>query len=135
MKAEQICEYLINKLKKHGITVQYYHAMTTSSIYIKVDYGVLHTIRIADHKGKKGLSYRYNVEVGKVGEMRIYKNNGVKRIFFPVDKLETLIAHIISDRQYIIKQLGGEVKYRDEMKVQYVMHYGNGGVWSKCKMG
>ena len=52
-----MCELLLEK----GFIVQRYDSVTTNSIYLKLDYGMCNSIRISDHKGKKHLSYMYNL--------------------------------------------------------------------------
>ena len=52
---------IINYLSNLGISIHIYHAFSTNSIYIKLDYGVLGSIRISDHDGKERYKYKYNV--------------------------------------------------------------------------
>lgn len=58
---EKVTNYLIKEFKKEGIIIQKYQSKTSLSVYLKLDYGVLNSIRISDHKGEKYLNYRYNV--------------------------------------------------------------------------
>ena len=73
MNEKQVANILIDKLKKLGFVVCIYNAISTNSIYLKLDYGVCCGIRIADHKGKKKYHYRFNV---------IKNFNGDKTVFF-----------------------------------------------------
>ena len=64
MKLKEIAIYLENKLLEQGFIIHRYDSYSTNSIYLKLDYGVMHSIRISDHKGKSYLSYKYNIEYG-----------------------------------------------------------------------
>ena len=64
MNEKQIAKVLVQKLLDMGFTVHRYNAVTTNSIYLKLDYGVCCGIRIADHNGKKKYHYRFNVVKG-----------------------------------------------------------------------
>ena len=55
---------LLNDLDYYGFILQYYEAYSTSSCYVKLDYGISNSIRIADHKGKDKYPYRFNLMVG-----------------------------------------------------------------------
>lgn len=57
----EIAEYVQNKLLEQGFIIHRYDAYSTNSIYLKLDYGVAHSIRISDHQGYGHLSYRYNI--------------------------------------------------------------------------
>ena len=61
MNEKQIAKVLIEELLKLGFVVHRYNAVTTNSIYLKLDFGVCCGIRIADHSGKKKYHYRFNV--------------------------------------------------------------------------
>ena len=59
MNEKQIAKVLVQKLLDMGFTVHRYNAVTTNSIYLKLDYGVCCGIRIADHNGKKKYHYTF----------------------------------------------------------------------------
>lgn len=72
MNEKQVAEILVEKLKESGFIVHKYNAVTTNSIYLKLDYGVCCGIRIADHKGKKKYHYRFNVIKNFEGDKTTY---------------------------------------------------------------
>ena len=72
MTGEEIATILTEKLSKLGFVVHRYNAVTTSSIYLKLDYGVCCGIRIADHDGRKRYHYRFNV-------IKNYKGDGLSK--------------------------------------------------------
>lgn len=53
--AAYVCDRLVGKVLIHR-----YDAYSTNSVYLKFDYGVANSLRIADHAGKEYLSYRFN---------------------------------------------------------------------------
>ena len=53
MTGKEVASILIQELISIGFIVHRYNSYTTSSIYIKLDYGLSCGIRIADHPGKK----------------------------------------------------------------------------------
>lgn len=53
--AAYVCDRLDGKVLIHR-----YDAYSTNSVYLKFDYGVANSLRIADHAGKKHLAYRFN---------------------------------------------------------------------------
>lgn len=62
-RIQQIADYVCKRLAGSMI-VHRYDAYSTNSVYLKFDYGAANSLRIADHPGKKYLSYRYNIILG-----------------------------------------------------------------------
>lgn len=111
---EHVANNLVNYFKKKGYVVHFYSSFTSSSHYIKLDYGLAHTIRISDHHGKKHLLYRYNLlkNIKKKQVKRIKK--GVVREYYPISDCETLIKNIERDKNRMLIQYGPE-SYRSSM--------------------
>lgn len=67
MKCNEAATLVIQKLieKMPDATIHRYDAYSSSSVYLKVDYGVGGSIRIGDHKGKDYLAYRFNLVIGR----------------------------------------------------------------------
>lgn len=91
-------------LRGRGATVETYKA-DTGSIYMRIDYGVAGSIRIADHKGKKHLKYKYQIihngKSNQVRELPYYnKAFGVEysRTLGTLSTMEKVVANIIKDR-------------------------------------
>lgn len=61
MTGKEVAKILTKKLVDLDFIVHRYNSKTTSSIYLKLDYGLACGIRIADHKGKEKYRYRFNV--------------------------------------------------------------------------
>ena len=64
MNIRDLMNKLLSDLDKEGFVLQYYEAYSTSSCYIKLDYGECNSIRIADHRGKDKYPYRFNLMIG-----------------------------------------------------------------------
>jgi len=98
-----IIDMIINTLKQHGIVIQRYNSITSNSVYLKLDYGVLKSIRISDHPSKKHLHYRYNLQ-RDLSKNRYDK--ATKRFFYPVSDVDKMIQQILSDRNDKKKRFG-----------------------------
>lgn len=61
LMARHFAEELCSELIQEGFIVHMYQAMTSSSVYIKLDYGACYTIRISNHKGIPKYDYRFNL--------------------------------------------------------------------------
>ena len=68
MNEKQMAKILIKELSELGFTIHRYNAITTSSIYLKLDYGICCGIRISNHSGKKKYHYRFNIVKGYNGD-------------------------------------------------------------------
>ena len=105
MSGKEIANILVQKLLAKGFIVHRYNSHTTSSIYIKLDYGLSCGIRIADHPGKKKYSYRFNVIKDYVGDKVIIKDGLICR-FYDFTELEEVIQAVQKERQEKINKYG-----------------------------
>lgn len=98
---------LCKALKKAGFVVHRLDAVTTDSIYLKLDYGVFKSIRISDHPGKSKYKYTFNLYAEYSGST--YKvDRGVDRYYFQVDDLRNILISIFEVRNALIKHYGQE---------------------------
>lgn len=116
MDVNAIANILIKKLLEKNFIVHRYNSYTTSSIYIKLDYGVSCGIRIADHPGKKKYHYRFNVIKDYVGNEVINRDNLVS-YFFDYTELDKVVNAIQTEKQLKINKYGID-KYKHYMKIQ-----------------
>lgn len=105
MTGKEIANILVQRLITEGFIVHRYNSHTTSSIYIKLDYGLSCGIRIADHPGKKKYSYRFNVIKDYVGDKVIIKDGLICR-FFDFAELEKVIQSVKQEKQDKINKYG-----------------------------
>ncbi len=114
MTGKKIANILIQRLLSKGFIVHRYNSHSTSSIYIKLDYGVSCGIRIADHPGKKKYSYRFNVIKDYIGDKVIIKNGLICR-FYDYTELEEVINAVQEEKQEKINKYGLQ-NYQKYMK-------------------
>lgn len=105
MTGNEIANILVRKLIAIDFIVHRYNSYTTSSIYLKLDYGLSCGIRIADHPGKKKYSYRFNVIKDYIGDKVIIKDGLICR-FYNFTELEEVIKAVQKERQKKINKYG-----------------------------
>lgn len=98
MTGIDIVNTLIPKLLDMNFIVHRYDAYSTSSIYLKLDYGVACGIRIADHPGKKKYHYRFNIIKNFKGDKVILKSGLISR-FYDFSELEKLLKDVQEEKQ------------------------------------
>lgn len=113
MNEKKIAEILTTNLKKLGFVVHRYDAYSTSSIYLKLDFGVCCGIRISNHNGKKKYHYRFNVIKDYKGDKITHFENLVS-YFYNFEELPQLLQKVIEEKEEKIKKYGLE-KYKTIM--------------------
>lgn len=130
MKA--IADEIQGKLLDMGFTVHRLDAYTTNSVYLKVDCGVCHTIRVSDHRGKGHLKFRYNIGTFVKKFRSVHDMH--RRYYFTVDEVDRLVRFVKCDRARAIDVLGGRKAYGEQ--VQRFRERGEAmteGFWTKCR--
>lgn len=125
MNIKRYARRIMKRLYDEGFSVLYYYSMSTSSVYIKLDYGVAHSITVRDHPGKKKYDYKFNVIDG-LDES--YSSDG--RHYFKPSDFEQLIESIKQNRDML----------KDKYGYYYNVYMGNGkkkvgvnkGFWQSC---
>ena len=105
MKCTDIADTLIQKLTNMGFIIHRYDAYSTSSIYLKLDYGLTCGIRISDHNGKRKYRYRFNVIKDFKGNKVILKDGLICR-FYDFTELESLLNDVQKEKQNKISRYG-----------------------------
>lgn len=124
-------DFLIKELKKEGIVIQRYNSKSTNSIYLKLDYGVLNSIRISDHKGKKHLNYKYNILTVCPYPIATKNNTNygeIVRYYFPLKEKNKLLNLILQERIQK-KSMYGDKNYRNFMDLKVAENYMKTGFW------
>lgn len=127
----EVAAVVVSKLKAAGFKIQRYDSYTTNSVYLKLDYGVAHSIRISDHDGKKHLQYRYNVLTDRVMIHRGFKHGALPRFYYGPLHLERLVEDILQARRGKMS-VYGESKYRRWMEESKVDNRERKGFWAQC---
>ncbi len=116
MNEKKIANILIQKLLKKNFIVHRYNSHSTSSIYLKLDYGLSCGIRIADHPGKKKYHYRFNVIKNYKGD-KVVVNGNLISYFFTYNELENVLDAVIKEKQNKVNKYGID-NYKRYMKAQ-----------------
>ena len=127
MNSKQTAEKLIKLLKDSKFHVLRYDSYSSSSVYIKPDAGLLGTIRIASHKGKSHLKYKYNVVVNKVGIADI----GDARSWFSPENVDILVAGLIGVKESTQDKQKYAATLKSTLRKNLLI---KPGFWSKCKV-
>lgn len=109
MSTETLLKKVKRALADAGIAMDVEKAITTTSIYAKLDNGALKSLRIGDHSGKR--KYHYGYEIGShiknyqefFGE---YDGKVYIRLKFPADQIEQLVDAIRLERTNKILKYG-----------------------------
>lgn len=88
--AAYVCDRLAGRVLIHR-----YDAYSTNSVYLKFDYGVANSLRIADHAGKKHLAYRFNIILNLV-EPKNDLSGRFPRNYYPPDMVDQVIEDILA---------------------------------------
>ena len=105
MDAKEVVNFLIKKLLDIGLIVHRYDSYSTSSIYLKLDFGLACGIRIADHPGKKKYSYRFNVIKDYKSDKVIVKD-GLICYFYDFNELDRVVEAVQNEKQQKINKYG-----------------------------
>ena len=116
MNGNKIAKILVEKLLEKNFIVHRYNSHSTSSIYLKLDYGLSCGIRIADHPGKKKYHYRFNVIKDYKGDKVVVKDN-LTSYFFTYNEIENVLDAVIKEKQQKVDKYGID-NYRRYMKMQ-----------------
>ncbi len=122
-----IIDGLISDLKNAGFVILRYDAYSTSSVYLKMDYGVAGSIRISNHRGKKHLNYRFNLRTDIESS---YSDSN--RNYYCLDDINCLIEDIINFRESRLTQYGAS-SYNHFMKENCIKGVQSKGFWQKAK--
>jgi hypothetical protein len=128
---KEIADKLVLRLKAEGFTVQRYDAFSTESVYLKLDFGIVYTVRISGHSGKKHLKYTYNLIAGHNGK-RMVKQDGTWRQFFNFNEVDALVTAIISWRKWVKEKYHPD--YPAAMEANRIKHEGSRGFWQQAKI-
>ena len=116
MDGKDVAKFLVERLLEMRFIVHRYNSYSTSSIYLKLDYGLSCGIRIADHPGKKKYRYRFNVIKDYEGDKVILKN-GLICNFYDFNELECVLDAVQNEREKKLDRYGLE-KYQKYMEEQ-----------------
>lgn len=126
---KNIAKLLVKDLKNNGFIVLRYDSYSTNSIYLKLDYGLSHSVRISDHTGKSGLSYRFNVLTSI--EKSFSEHGEKERHYYCKDDVSKLIQDILDHRDNQIAKYGFK-GYANFMKKNKLENADKKGFWKQA---
>ncbi|WP_341780475.1 hypothetical protein [Levilactobacillus sp. HBUAS70063] len=125
---------LVSFLRHNGVRIMRYDSYSSNSIYLKLDYGLLYSIRISDHRGKEHLRYRFNVIKGYKGPRYVPTKWGWQREFYQLepDDLNDLCMQILYMKEAKLREFG-PFRYQTLMEKRQRMHATEHGFWQMAK--
>lgn len=130
----KLAKYIQNRLIENGFTIQRLNAKTTNSIYFKLDYGLCNSVRISDHKGKKGYAYRFNIlKELPIKTIQYHSNGKFPRYFYSFDIADKMVSDIIKRREEQIQKFGAIIYEGLQLKNKKEKE-SNRGFWLKAKL-
>ena len=127
----KLADTIIKRLKAEGYYLLRYDAYSTDSIYLKLDFGVCNSIRIANHPGKEHLSYRYNIG-GYIDRYRC-QTGQYQMEFYPISDLVQMLDSIRKNRADKLYRYGREGYERLMLKNSAENAQNTKGFWAKAK--
>lgn len=125
-----IAEHIAKRLLEAGVDIRYYRAYSTDSRYMKLDDGVLNTVRISNHPGKQRLCYRY--EIGPhIKKRKTVMKNGYPSHLYPEADIDILIGNILAERMRRIN-VWGESRYASFREKNVRDNANAKGFWAKA---
>ena len=124
-------DFIVNYMRKAGVVVQRYDAMSTLSVYLKFDFGLGNSLRISDHRGKDNLTYKYNLRT----DVDTYYSNGegaTEHNFFPIDQAEAACRMILINRFRKIGKYGHEWYQRTMNEQPSMKAFQNNRFWKSA---
>ena len=125
-------DIIIQLLIDNGFAIQRYDAVSTNSVYLKIDYGVCNSIRISDHIGYSHLSYRYEMLIGKPNGREYIKKNGYWCTRYGANDYQKLMDDIVSNREKKLKRYGFN-GYNRLIEQSIKSNQGKRGFWQYAK--
>lgn len=139
MTPSQIADQISPRLLYYGFKVQRYDATSTDSVYLKLDYGVCHSIRISGHEGKQHLKYRYNIRTDPEWENRLdfeIDKSGDReylRWYCGLLNIDDILQKILTERELIVNNCGGYGNYSHYIEGARRKGQHTKGFWQKAK--
>lgn len=131
LKIKNMANYIVNILLNNGFVIQRYDAYSSSSVYLKLDYGVCNSIRISDHNGKENLCYRYNLIIGC--DNNIIEDKYI-RYYYNENSIDDLIMLILLDKKSKVNKYT-QGRYNSFMRKNRDEHASDAqGFWSQAKL-
>lgn len=134
-QVQTIADRLIGELKARGIVVHRTDAVNSASAYLKLDYGILGSVRISDHLGTgEVLGFRWNL-MSEIGEPYTTTDleQGHDRHWYGWVHLGDMIGHIERYRAQRQQQMGQEGYVVAMGRNEWNINRTRKGFWEKAR--
>lgn len=115
-KEKKVAKKIKKLLSKRGFLVHQHNSQTSKSVYIKIDRGMLPSIRISDHKRLNNDNCKYNV-IKNYNGVRNEIVNGREKKYYNFRNLRRLITDIELERNNKIITIG-YLRYKKILKTK-----------------
>ena len=122
-------DYVADLLCDNGCIVHRYDAVSTSSVYLKVDAGVACSIRLSDHEGNSRLKYRFNYLANVPGDNVEYAYDEMERSFYQAGAIDRMIEDILDlrEQRYLMYR-----DYDETVRLRFSEGANAKGFWQKA---
>lgn len=127
---KKLARKIQNKLLDEGFIIHRYDSFSSNSIYLKLNYGFAHSIRISDHKGKSHLDYRYNVLLNIEKHVTKRTAKGRNMYFYGPSCYADMVRFIIHTKKLLIEKYGD--RWYNFQVEKYSMNTSTTGFWSNA---
>lgn len=101
---KSLADDISKRLVAEGFTVHRYDAVSTDSVYLKLDWGACNGIRVSGHPGLQHAKHRYNI--GTWISIPVEVEDPLLRFFWPVECVPEMIERVVADRAARIGWIG-----------------------------
>lgn len=133
---ERVCNRVVNAIltafDKEGlnVTIHMYRSFSTSSTYLKLDYGVAGSIRLADHNGKKHLKYRFNLLLSdESNTVTRTMQDGTERSFYGYGAFDIMLTDLIEFKKSRMTKYGKPYGYNKAVEKAKRESHSRKGFW------
>lgn len=126
MNTPKIMFKLVDILDNKGFILHYYKAITTDSCYIKLDFGLANSIRVANHRGKEKYKYRFNLMLNLD---KSYVEDG--RNYYSVNDFDKMVEDIVNFKNNQLNKYG--FKYYEYMVDRRKEIYSSDSSWKNAR--
>ena len=108
MSTKELTKAITKALEDVGIDVKVQHAVTTTSVYLSFDGGLLKQARVGDHKGRQ---YNYTYEIGSHVKPpfeieKTFNGQPYTRYRYRPEDIELLTQRVRSLRAALVEKYG-----------------------------
>lgn len=127
----EIADFLGDELVRRGFVVHRYDAITTSSVYLKLDYGACWSIRVSDHRGYRHLKYRWNIGPWIRERRDDNTASGAYQMhYYPADMAGRLVKSVCDHKRRLVRRIG-EAGYMEKARAgMEAMGTARSGFWA-----